>query len=60
MTEAPPIGQEYRTSDLVAEHPDHPDYYRVVGRLDDQIILSTGEKTNACVILIRLIPQCLV
>jgi hypothetical protein len=53
LTEAP-IGYEYKTSDLVMEHPVHPGYYRVIGRVDDQIVLSTGEKTNPCVHFLTL------
>ncbi|KAI8989661.1 acetyl-CoA synthetase-like protein [Trametes punicea] len=36
----------FATSDLFEEHPTKPHLYRVYGRADDQIILSTGEKTN--------------
>ncbi|KAI8996240.1 acetyl-CoA synthetase-like protein [Trametes punicea] len=36
----------YATSDLFEEHPTKPHLYRVYGRVDDQIVLSTGEKTN--------------
>ncbi|KAI0685536.1 acetyl-CoA synthetase-like protein [Cerioporus squamosus] len=36
----------YSTSDLMEEHPTNPAYFKVLGRADDQIILSTGEKTN--------------
>ncbi|KAH8110847.1 acetyl-CoA synthetase-like protein [Phellopilus nigrolimitatus] len=36
----------YATSDLVAPHPTKPGYWKVVGRTDDQIMHSTGEKTN--------------
>ncbi|KAI0350525.1 acetyl-CoA synthetase-like protein [Trametes cingulata] len=36
----------YATSDLFEEHPTNPNLYRVYGRADDQIMLSTGEKTN--------------
>ncbi|KAF8601148.1 acetyl-CoA synthetase-like protein [Ceratobasidium sp. AG-I] len=36
----------YRTKDLVVRHPSKPDLWRVVGRLDDQIVLLNGEKTN--------------
>nr|WGM49229.1 carboxylic acid reductase [Boreostereum vibrans] len=36
----------YRTSDLLQRHPTEPTLYRVYGRADDQIMLSTGEKTN--------------
>ncbi|EGG05935.1 uncharacterized protein MELLADRAFT_107156 [Melampsora larici-populina 98AG31] len=37
--------QTYHTNDLLAKHPTLP-LYRVVGRLDDQIMLSNSEKTN--------------
>ncbi|CAE6407221.1 unnamed protein product [Rhizoctonia solani] len=36
----------YRTKDLVVRHPYRPDLWKLVGRLDDQIILLNGEKTN--------------
>jgi hypothetical protein len=36
----------YHTNDLVVEHPTKPGYFKIFGRTDDQIILSTGEKTN--------------
>ncbi|CUA71917.1 L-aminoadipate-semialdehyde dehydrogenase [Rhizoctonia solani] len=36
----------YRTKDLVVQHPFKPDLWKFVGRLDDQIILLNGEKTN--------------
>ncbi|QRW26760.1 L-aminoadipate-semialdehyde dehydrogenase [Rhizoctonia solani] len=36
----------YRTKDLVVRHPFKPDLWKFVGRLDDQIILLNGEKTN--------------
>ncbi|KAI0769291.1 acetyl-CoA synthetase-like protein [Trametes elegans] len=36
----------YATSDLFEEHPANPNMYKVYGRVDDQIMLSTGEKTN--------------
>ncbi|KDQ07664.1 hypothetical protein BOTBODRAFT_139808 [Botryobasidium botryosum FD-172 SS1] len=36
----------YATNDLVGQHPKNPALYKIVGRVDDQIILSTSEKTN--------------
>ncbi|KAI9056494.1 acetyl-CoA synthetase-like protein [Trametes sanguinea] len=36
----------YATSDLVEPHPTKPNYWRIFGRADEQIILSNGEKTN--------------
>jgi len=34
------------TSDLFIQHPKVPNLYKIHGRADDQIMLSTGEKTN--------------
>lgn len=34
----------YATSDLVSPHPTKKDFYKIVGRADDQIMHSTGEK----------------
>ena len=36
----------YATSDLFAPHPTRPDYWRVIGRADDQIMHSNGEKVR--------------
>ncbi|KAH9911161.1 uncharacterized protein B0H18DRAFT_945218, partial [Fomitopsis serialis] len=36
----------YATSDVVEQHPTKEGYWRVLGRTDDQIMHSTGEKTN--------------
>ncbi|KAJ8508691.1 hypothetical protein ONZ45_g9065 [Pleurotus djamor] len=36
----------YATSDLLEVHPTKPHLVRVYGRVDDQLMLSTGEKTN--------------
>ncbi|TFK88243.1 acetyl-CoA synthetase-like protein [Polyporus arcularius HHB13444] len=36
----------YATSDLMQQHPTKKHLFRVYGRADDQLILSTGEKTN--------------
>lgn len=36
----------YATSDLVVAHPTIPGLWKVFGRTDDQIMHSTGEKTN--------------
>ncbi|KAJ7146561.1 acetyl-CoA synthetase-like protein [Mycena epipterygia] len=35
----------YSTKDLFERHPTKPDLYRIVGRLDDVIIMANGEKT---------------
>ena len=34
----------YATSDLVERHKSNPNLFRLLGRKDDQIMLSTGEK----------------
>ena len=40
-------GQDaYATSDLVEPHPTKPNYWRIFGRADEQIILSNGEKVS--------------
>jgi len=36
----------YATSDLLEMHPNNHTLFRIKGRKDDQIMLSTGEKTN--------------
>ncbi|KIK81855.1 hypothetical protein PAXRUDRAFT_806336 [Paxillus rubicundulus Ve08.2h10] len=36
----------YETKDLLIRHPRDRDLWKVYGRCDDQIMLSTGEKTN--------------
>ncbi|KAI0633130.1 acetyl-CoA synthetase-like protein [Trametes polyzona] len=36
----------YSTNDLLQRHPTKHHLFRVFGRADDQIMLSTGEKTN--------------
>ena len=38
----------YATSDLLESHPTMPGYYKVYGRVDDQIMHSTGEKVQDC------------
>lgn len=37
----------FDTNDLVQRHPKNHSLYRVVGRADDQIMLSTGEKVES-------------
>ncbi|PBK89816.1 acetyl-CoA synthetase-like protein [Armillaria gallica] len=37
----------YSTSDLLEPHPTKEGFWRIFGRVDDQIMHSTGEKTNA-------------
>ncbi|KAF8682432.1 Sarcoplasmic/endoplasmic reticulum calcium ATPase 3 [Rhizoctonia solani] len=39
-------GVGYATKDLVVPHPTKLGLWKVVGRLDDQIVLLNGEKTN--------------
>ncbi|KAJ7045269.1 hypothetical protein C8F04DRAFT_1344072 [Mycena alexandri] len=35
----------YATKDLFERHPTKPDLYRIIGRLDDVLIMANGEKT---------------
>ena len=37
---------EWRTKDLFERHPTKPDLWKYVGRLDDVLVLSNGEKIN--------------
>ena len=37
----------YTTSDIVVPHPTRPDLWKIVGRADEMIISSNGEKTNS-------------
>lgn len=39
-------GQEYRTKDLFAQHPEVPNLWRWCARADDIIVFLNGEKTN--------------
>ncbi|EPQ58591.1 acetyl-CoA synthetase-like protein, partial [Gloeophyllum trabeum ATCC 11539] len=36
----------YATNDLLIRHPTNPNLWKIYGRADDQIMHSTGEKTN--------------
>ncbi|CAK5267785.1 unnamed protein product [Mycena citricolor] len=36
----------YATKDLFLRHPSHADWYKYVGRLDDTLVQTLGEKTN--------------
>ncbi|KIP01948.1 hypothetical protein PHLGIDRAFT_319891 [Phlebiopsis gigantea 11061_1 CR5-6] len=36
----------YDTNDVLAPHPTDPGFYKLFGRADEQIMHSTGEKTN--------------
>ncbi|THV08158.1 acetyl-CoA synthetase-like protein [Dendrothele bispora CBS 962.96] len=36
----------YSTHDMIEEHPKYKGYWRILGRVDSQIIHSSGEKTN--------------
>ncbi|KAF9025156.1 NRPS-like enzyme [Hymenopellis radicata] len=44
----------FDTKDLVIRHPVNPVYWKIYGRADDQIMHSTGEKTNPAPIEIIL------
>jgi hypothetical protein len=36
----------FKTNDLLLPHPSQAGLWKIFGRLDDQIILSTGEKVG--------------
>jgi hypothetical protein len=36
----------YCTKDLMQRHPDHPTWFKYIGRLDDTLTQTLGEKTN--------------
>ncbi|KZT19362.1 acetyl-CoA synthetase-like protein [Neolentinus lepideus HHB14362 ss-1] len=36
----------YATKDLFMRHPQNPEWYKYVGRLDDTLVQTLGEKTN--------------
>lgn len=56
----------YCTKDLVVQHPDHPTWVKYVGRLDDTLTQTLGEKTNPVPIELAirgnspLIQECIV
>lgn len=41
-----PEMKEWPTRDLYARHPSKPDHWRCIGRNDDVLVLSNGEKLN--------------
>lgn len=48
----PLVGDEptvWESRDIAEKHPTRPGVFRVLGRTDDQIVLSNAEKTNAFV-----------
>lgn len=48
----PLVGDEptnWESRDIAEKHPTRPGVFRVLGRTDDQIVLSNAEKTNASV-----------
>jgi len=50
----------YFTSDLFTPHPSRPNYWKIYGRSDDQLIHNTGEKvrsTNASFIQLEIITM---
>jgi hypothetical protein len=38
------------TNDLVQQHPERPGLYRIYGRVDDQIMHSSGEKVRSSIV----------
>ncbi|KAL1412125.1 hypothetical protein Q8F55_003125 [Vanrija albida] len=56
----------YATKDLFQQHPDHPSWFKYIGRLDDTLTHTLGEKTNPVPLELairgnsRLIQECIV
>jgi acyl-coenzyme A synthetase/AMP-(fatty) acid ligase len=48
----------YATGDLAVAHPNKPGHYKLLGRMRDQIMLSTGEFVNPIPIEDRIINSC--
>ena len=44
----------YATNDIIEPHPTRPGWYKYYGRVDDQIILSNGEKVRSIVQSLRI------
>ncbi|KAF8311712.1 acetyl-CoA synthetase-like protein [Clavulina sp. PMI_390] len=53
-------GPVYATNDLFARHPTKPNMYKIIGRLDDQVTLATGEKVNPTPIELAIVESPLV
>jgi len=49
--------QTYETHDILEQHPSNPELWRIVGRADDQIMLSNGEKVCDVKIHVIAIPM---
>jgi hypothetical protein len=47
----------YATKDLFLQHPDHPNWYKYIGRLDDTLTQTLGEKTNPVPIELAIVCQ---
>lgn len=47
----------YCTKDLVVKHPDHPTWVKYVGRLDDTLTQTLGEKTNPVPIELAIVSR---
>lgn len=47
----------YATKDLVQRHPVHKSWYKVIGRLDDTLTQTLGEKTNPIPIELAIVSQ---
>lgn len=50
----------YCTKDLVERHPDHPTWYKYLGRMDDTLTQTLGEKTNPVPIELAIVSTNLI
>lgn len=51
----------YCTKDLMLRHPEHKNWFKYIGRLDDTLTQTLGEKTNPVPIelaIVRLMLPC--
>ena len=47
----------YCTKDLVLQHPKHKTWFKYIGRLDDTLTQTLGEKTNPLPIEMAIVSE---
>ena len=47
----------YCTKDLVLQHPEHKHWFKYIGRLDDTLTQTLGEKTNPVPIELAIVSR---
>ena len=50
----------YATGDILSPHPEKPGLWKIIGRVDDQIMHSTGEKVNSTAKQLRVHANCFI